>query len=142
MLPQHRHAVEGVDDAVIVGEAEGNGAGVEGASEAESASGDGHGGAQVQLHRVVQLVRVDSVDLRDVEVAIGREPVEDPGEELHKSETKLWWENYLEEALTEGQHTKKGGQGGPVLLHFWHKFKSSLPFWFFFFFFFSFSPFL
>jgi len=72
------NAVVGVDDAVIVGEAEGDGTGVELAGEAEAAVGDGDGGAEIELDGVVELVGVDDVDLGDVEVAVGGEPVENP----------------------------------------------------------------
>lgn len=78
VFPDDGDAVVGVDDAVIVGEAEGDGAGVERAGEAETAAGDGDGGAQIELDGVVELVGVDAVDLRDVEVAVGGEPVGDP----------------------------------------------------------------
>jgi hypothetical protein len=72
------NAVVGVDDAVIVGEAEGDGTGVELAGEAEAAVGDGDRGAEIELDGVVELVGVDDVDLGDVEVAVGGEPVENP----------------------------------------------------------------
>lgn len=77
MFPEDGDAVEGVDHAVVVGEAEGDGGGVEGAREAEACAGDGDGGAEVELDGVVELVGVDAVDLGDVEVVVGGEPVED-----------------------------------------------------------------
>ena len=43
MLPLDSDAVEGVTDAVIVGEAEGDGAGIDGAREAQSIARDGDG---------------------------------------------------------------------------------------------------
>ena len=107
MLPQHVHAIEGVDDAVIVGQPEGEARGVDGACEAEAVTGDGDGGAQVELDGVVELVGVDAVDLRYVEVAVGGEAVEDTVEELHGSEAELRWEHCLEDGLAEGKHTQK-----------------------------------
>ena len=106
MLPQHVHAVEGVHDAVIVREAEGEPGRVHGACEAQPVAGDGDGGAQVQLDGVVELVGVHTVDLRYVEVAVGGEAVEDPVEELHGSEAQLRWEHCLEDGLAEGKHTQ------------------------------------
>lgn len=117
MFPEDRYAVIGVDDAVIVGEAEGDSTGIEGAGEAEAAAGGGDGGAEVELDGVVELVRVDAVDLGDVEVAVGGEPVEDPVKELDSGEAELGWEDYLEEALAEGQNSQKGGEGSPILSH-------------------------
>lgn len=105
MFPEHIDAVEGVDDAVIVGEAEGEAAGVEGAREAKAVAGDGDGGAQVKLDGVVKLVGVDAVDLGDVEVAVGREAVEDPVEELDGGEPELRRKHRLEERLAESKHT-------------------------------------
>lgn len=102
MLPEDGDAIEGVHHAVIVREPKSDGAGVEGTCQAEAAAGDGDGGAQVELDGVVELVGVHAVDLRDVEVVVGGEPVEDLVEELHEGEAKLWWEDCLEEALAEG----------------------------------------
>jgi len=107
VLPEDVDAVEGVHDAVIVGEPEGEAAGVDSACETEAVSGDGNGGAEVELHGVVELVGVDAVDLRYVEVAVGGEAVEDPVEELDGSETELRWEDCLEDGLTEGKDTEK-----------------------------------
>lgn len=119
VFPDDGDGFVGVDDAVIVGEAEGDGAGVECAGEAEAAAGgDGDGGAEIELDGVVELVGVDAVDLGDVEVAVGGEPVGDPVQELESCEPELRWEDYLEEGLAEGQNSQKGGQRGPILLHF------------------------
>lgn len=107
VLPEDVHAVEGVHDAVIVGEPEGEAARVDGACEAEPVPGDGDGGAEVELHGVVELVGVDAVDLRYVEVAVGGEAVEDPIEELDGSETEFRGEHCLEDGLTERKHTQK-----------------------------------
>jgi hypothetical protein len=71
------NAVVGVDDAVIVGEAEGDGTGVERVGEAEATASDGDRGAEINLDSVVELVGVDAVNLGDVEVAVGGEPVGD-----------------------------------------------------------------
>lgn len=103
MFPEHRHAVEGVHHAVVVGEAKGDGRGVEGARQAQPRAGDRNRGAQVQLDGVVQLVGVDSVDLGDVEVVVGREPVEDFAGQFQKSEPELRREHCLKKALAEGQ---------------------------------------
>lgn len=107
VFPEHIDAVKGVDDGVIVGEAEGEGAGVEGACEAETVAGDGDGGAEVELDGVVELVGVDAVNLRYVEVAVGGEAVEDSEEEFQGSEAKLWWEHCLKDGLAESKHTQK-----------------------------------
>lgn len=104
MLPEDGNAVEVVHHAVVVGEAEGDGAGVEGAREAEAGASDGDRGAEVELHGVVELVGVDAIDLRDVEVVVGGEPVEDLVEELGEGVAELRWEHCLEEALAEGQN--------------------------------------
>lgn len=92
MFPEDGDAVESVDDGVVVGETERDGGGVDGASEAQTVSGDGNGGAQVELDGVVELVGVDAVDFCYVEVAVGREEVEDSVEEFEESETELRWE--------------------------------------------------
>ena len=73
VFPEDVNAVKGVGDVVIVGEAEGEAAGVDGAREAEAVAGDGDGGAEVELDGVVELVGVDAVDLGDVIVAVGGE---------------------------------------------------------------------
>jgi len=70
--------VVGVGDAIIVREAKGDGTGVERMGEAEVAADDGDEGAEIELDGVVELVGVDAVDLGDVEVAVGGEPVGDP----------------------------------------------------------------
>ncbi|WVZ11712.1 hypothetical protein V8G54_016242 [Vigna mungo] len=107
VLPEDVDAVEGVHDAVIVGEAEGKAAGVDSACETEAVSGDGNRGAEVELHGVVELVGVDAVDLGYVKVAVGGEAVEDTIEEFDGSKTEFGRENCLEDGLTEGKHTEK-----------------------------------
>lgn len=89
VFPEDGDVVEGVDDGVVVGEAEGDGGGVDGAGEAQTVAGDGDGGAEVELDGVVELVGVDAVDLRYVEVAVGGEEVEDSVEEFEEGETEL-----------------------------------------------------
>ena len=106
VFPEDGGTVEGVGDGVIVGETEGEGGGVEGAGEAEAVAGDGDGGAEVELDSVVELVGVDAVDLRYVEVAVGGEQVEDPVEELHGGEPELRRENRLEDGLAESEHAQ------------------------------------
>ncbi|RDY09270.1 hypothetical protein CR513_06367, partial [Mucuna pruriens] len=107
VLPQHAHAVEAVHDAVIVRESEGEPARVHGACQAQPVPSNGHRRAQVQLDRVVQLVRVHAVDLRYVEEAVRGEAVEDPVEELGGSVPELWGEYYLKDGLAEGKHSQK-----------------------------------
>ncbi|PON75966.1 hypothetical protein PanWU01x14_039170 [Parasponia andersonii] len=103
VFPEDSGAVEGIGDDVIVGEAEGDGAGVEGARQAEAAASEGGGGGEVELDGVVELVSVDAVDLRYVEVAVGGEAVEDLVEELHGGKAELRREDGLEERLAEGE---------------------------------------
>jgi hypothetical protein len=50
---------------------------LERAGEAEAAASDGDRGAEINLDSVVELVGVDAVNLGDVEVAVGGEPVGD-----------------------------------------------------------------
>lgn len=45
MFPLDGDAIEGIEDAVIVGEAEGDGARIKGARETQSITGDGNRGA-------------------------------------------------------------------------------------------------
>lgn len=101
VFPEDVNAVKGVGDVVIVGEAEGEAAGVDGAREAEAVAGDGDGGAEVELDGVVELVGVDAVYLRYVEVAVGGEAVEEAVEEFNGRETEFWWEHCLEKRLAE-----------------------------------------
>lgn len=117
VLPLHRGAFVAVDEAVVVGEAEGDGGRVEAAGEAEAGAGDGRGGAQVELNSVVELVGVDAVDLGDVVVAVGGEVAEDAVEEFQGGEAELRREHRVEEALPEGPHPHYGSHGRPNLLH-------------------------
>ena len=118
MLPDDGDAVEGVDEGVVVGEAEGGGGGVQGAGEAEAAAGDGGGGgAQVELDGVVELVGVDAVDFGDVEVAVVGGRAEEAFEELEDGEPELRREDGVEDALAERQHPQKGSHRRPKLLH-------------------------
>lgn len=71
MFPQDPDAFVAVHEAVVVGQPEGDGAGVEPASEAQAVAGDGSGATEVQLDGVVEFVGVDAVDLCDVIVAVG-----------------------------------------------------------------------
>lgn len=86
MLPLENGAFEGVEEGVVVREAEGDGGGVEVASEAEAAGGadGGGGGGEVELDGGVELIGVDAVDLGDVVVAVGGEAVVDAAEEFEK----------------------------------------------------------
>lgn len=95
MLPPEGDPTEGVEEGVIVGQAEGDGGGVDGAGKAEAAGGGGGrgGGAEVELDGVVELVGVDAVDLGDVEVAVGREVVGEAVDEFEERESELWGEN-------------------------------------------------
>ncbi|KAF1875776.1 hypothetical protein Lal_00006406 [Lupinus albus] len=77
MFPEDINAVKSIGDGVIVGKTEGESGGVEGTCEAETGSGDGDMGAEVELDGVVEFVGVDAVNLRDVEVAVGGEAVEE-----------------------------------------------------------------
>ena len=104
VFPEDGDVVEGVDDGVVVGEAEGDGGGVEGAREAEAGGGGdgGGGGAEVELDGIVELVGVDAVDLRYVEVAEGGEELEESVYEFEGGVTELRWEYGVHEALAEG----------------------------------------
>ena len=104
VLPEDGGGVEGVDDGVVGGEAEGDGGGVEGAREAEAGGGGdgGGGGAEVELDGIVELVGVDAVDLRYVEVAEGGEELEESVDEFEGGVTELRWEYGVHEALEEG----------------------------------------
>uniref|UniRef100_A0A7C9CC09 Uncharacterized protein n=1 Tax=Opuntia streptacantha TaxID=393608 RepID=A0A7C9CC09_OPUST len=84
VLPLEHGAVEGVEESVVVGEAEGDGGGVEVAGEGEAAgrADGGGGGGEVELDGGVELVGVDAVDLGDVVVAVGGEMVADAAEEF------------------------------------------------------------
>lgn len=93
VLPLDGDPLVGVDEAVVVGEAECYGGGVEAAGEAEAVAGDGGGGAEVELDGVVELVGVDAVDLGDVVVAEGGEIAEEAVEEFEGGEAELRWEN-------------------------------------------------
>lgn len=106
VFPNQSYAIEGVDDAVVVGETERDGARVESASEAQPAAVDGNRGTQVELDRVVEFVGVDAVDFGDVEIAVGREEMEDPVDELEAGEAEFGRENELEEALAKGQNSE------------------------------------
>lgn len=122
MLPLDFNAVEDVDEAVVIGKAEGDGGGVEGAGEAEAATtvgcgGSGDGGSEVELGGVVKLVGVDTVDLGDVVVAVVGEGVEEAGEELKECEAEFRGEECVEECLAQGPHAHERGQRRPVLLH-------------------------
>nr|GMD74268.1 hypothetical protein CR513_06367 [Ipomoea batatas] len=102
VLPHHAHAVVTVCQAVVVAEAEGDGAGVEAAGQAEPvARAHPRRAAQVELHRVVELVGVHAVDLRYVVVAVGGEPAAEAVEEFHGGETELRREHRVQEALAE-----------------------------------------
>ena len=102
VLPEDGGGVEGVEDGVVVGEAEGDGGGVEGAREAEAVGGGDGGGAEVELDGIVELVGVDAVDLRYVEVAEGGEELEESVDEFEGGVTELRWEYGVHEALAEG----------------------------------------
>ena len=110
MLPEDGDAVEDVGDPVVVREAEGDGARVGDAREAEArvvAGGgngavDGDGGAEVEADGVVELVGVDAVYLRYVEVRVGGEHVAHTCQEVDEGETELRWEHELEDCLAKG----------------------------------------
>lgn len=95
VFPDDGDGVEGVHDGVVVGEAEGDWGGVDGAREAEAVSGDGDGGAEVELDGIVKLVGVDAVNLRYVEVTEGGEELEDSVETFEEGETELRWEYWI-----------------------------------------------
>lgn len=69
------------------------------------------------MYGVVELVRVDAVDFRDVVVAVGGEVVEQAVEEFKGSETEFRWENCVEQALTESPDSHHRRHGCPNLLH-------------------------
>ncbi|KAL2459359.1 Uncharacterized protein Fot_55048 [Forsythia ovata] len=97
-------AIIGIHEAVVVGEAKGNGAGIEAAREAEAGVDDGGGATEIELDGVVELVGVDTVDLGDVIVVVGREPVEEVVEELEGGKPKLRRKDCLQKALTKSPH--------------------------------------
>lgn len=110
VLPGGSSAAEGVHQAVVVGEPEGEGGGVEAAGEAKAGGCDGGGAAEIELHGVVQLVGVYAVDLGDVEVAVGGEAVKDAVEDLGGYESQLRREHGVEEALEEGEDPHERSQ--------------------------------
>ncbi|KAL2558973.1 Uncharacterized protein Fot_03712 [Forsythia ovata] len=97
-------AIIGIHEAVVVGEAEGDGARIEAAREAEAGADDGGGATEIELDGVVELVGVDTVDLGDVIVAVGGELVEEAVEELEGGKPELWREDCLQKALTKSPH--------------------------------------
>ncbi|KAK8661082.1 hypothetical protein V6N13_051984 [Hibiscus sabdariffa] len=107
MLPQHGGAAERIEDTVIVGETERSGGRVESTSEAQAVAIVGNEGTEIELDGVVEFVGADAVDLGDVEVAVGREEMEETVEESETEEAELRWENQLEEALAKGQNPKQ-----------------------------------
>lgn len=91
VLPDDGSTGERVEEAVVGGEAEGEGGGVEVAGEVDmGGGGDGGGVGEVELDGVVELVGVDAVDFGDVEVAVGGERVADAGEELGEEAADFW----------------------------------------------------
>jgi len=118
VLPLDSNAVKDVVHAVVFGEAESGGAGVEGATKGEAAGGGADEGAEVELDVVVELIGVRTVDLDDVVGAVGGETVEGPVQELEGGEPELRWEHHLHEALAKGQQLQERGQRCPEPLHF------------------------
>ena len=116
VLPEDGDPIEGVHQGVVVGEAEGGGRGIQGPGKAQPATGDGGGGARVELDNVVELVGVDAIDFSDIEVAVGG-AVEEAFEELQHCKPELRREHGAEDALEEGQHPQKGRKRRPKLLH-------------------------
>lgn len=106
VLPEDGDGVEGVGEAVVVGERESEGGGVGGTCEREAGAGDGGrgGGGEVELGRVVELVGGDTIDLGYVVVVIGGEPVREAAEEGNKGEAEFRREEGVEESLEEGPY--------------------------------------
>ena len=102
MLPYNFNAVISIDEPIIIGKPESDGRGVEAAGKTQPVAGNGCGAGKVELDRIVEFVSVDTVNLRNVVVAVRRSPVENPLKYFYRGETEFWWENGVEYALTEG----------------------------------------
>lgn len=101
MFPYNFYAVVGIYQAVVAGKVEGDGARIKGAVEAEAVGGKSGGAAEIELHGVLKLVGVDTVDFCDFIVAVRCEGVKNFAEEFKKGKSEFLWEDCVQNGLAE-----------------------------------------